>query len=101
MSTLAEPRADILADARSIHDWITAIRRKLHMYPEVMYEEVRTGEVVREVLDELNIPYQFPVAKTGIVATIGTGSAPCIALRADMDALPIDEEVDVEFKSRI
>jgi len=101
MSTLAEPRADILADARSIHDWITAIRRKLHMYPEVMYEEVQTGEVVREVLDELNVPYRFPIARTGIVATIGTGAEPCVALRADMDALPMHEEAEVEFKSRI
>lgn len=100
-TTVAEPRADILADAKSIHNWIAAIRRKLHMYPEVMYEEVRTGEVVREVLDELNIPYRFPIARTGIVATIGTGAEPCIALRADMDALPMHEETDVEFKSRI
>jgi IAA-amino acid hydrolase len=100
-TTVAAPRADVLADAKSIHEWITAIRRKLHMYPEVMYEEVRTGEVVREVLDELNIPYQFPVARTGIVATIGNGEQPCVALRADMDALPIHEQTDVEFKSRI
>src|SRR6266567_5574755 len=96
-----ESGADLLGDARSIHAWITAIRRKLHMYPEIMYEEVRTGEVVRQVPDELDIRYEFPVARTGIVATIGTGSAPCVALRADMDALPIDEEVDVEFRSRI
>jgi IAA-amino acid hydrolase len=98
---MTEPRADVLADARSIQEWITTIRRRLHMYPEVMYEEVRTGEVVREVLDLLDIPYKFPIAKTGIVASIGTGEEPCVALRADMDALPIDEETDVEFKSRI
>jgi IAA-amino acid hydrolase len=73
----------------------------LHMYPEILYEEVRTGEVVRQVLDELEVPYEFPVAETGIVATIGTGSAPCVALRADMDALPIQEETELEFRSRI
>src|SRR5204862_4467715 len=58
-------------------------------------------EVVREVLDELNISYRFPIARTGIVATIGTGAEPCVALRADMDALPMHEEAEVEFKSRI
>jgi IAA-amino acid hydrolase len=100
-TTLAEARTDVLAEAKSIQNWIRDIRRKLHMYPEVMYEEVRTGEVVRQVLDDLGIPYQFPIARTGIVATIGNGEEPCVALRADMDALPIHEETDLEFKSRI
>ena len=90
-----------LAEARAIQGWITAIRRELHMYPEIMYEEVRTGEVVRRTLDELGIRYQFPVARTGVVATLGTGASPCVALRADMDALPIEEELDLEFKSRM
>ena len=100
-TTLAEERTDVLADAKSIQNWIRDIRRKLHMHPEIMYEEVRTGEVVRQVLDDLNIPYQFPIARTGIVATIGNGEEPCVGLRADMDALPIHEETEVEFRSRI
>lgn len=90
-----------LEAARSIKDWIVKIRRELHMYPEIMYEEVKTGEVVRRTLDELGVSYRFPVARTGIVATIGTGKSPCVALRADMDALPIQEELDLEFRSRI
>ena len=91
----------LLDDARSIQDSIVDIRRRLHMYPEILYEEVRTGEIVRQVLDELGVPYVFPVARTGIVATIGTGEGPCVALRADMDALPIHEETELEFRSRI
>lgn len=91
----------LLDEARRIHGWIVGIRRTLHMYPEILYEEVRTSETVRQALDELGIPYVFPVARTGIVATIGTGAEPCVALRADMDALPIHEETDVEFRSRI
>lgn len=91
----------LLDEARSIQDWIIGVRRTLHMYPEILYEEVRTGDVVRQVLDELGISYEFPVAKTGIVATIGSGDAPCVALRADMDALPIHEETQLEFRSRI
>jgi IAA-amino acid hydrolase len=97
----AIPAGGLLEEARSIRDWITDIRRTLHMYPEVLYEEVRTGEVVRHVLDQLGIRSTFPVAKTGIVATVGTGASPCVALRADMDALPIHEEVELEFRSRI
>ncbi len=100
-TTVSEARTDVLAEAKSIQDWIVGIRRKLHMCPEVMYEEVRTGELIRQVLDELDIPYQFPVARTGIVATVGTGAEPCVALRADMDALPMHEETQVEFRSRI
>jgi IAA-amino acid hydrolase len=91
----------VLASAAKLNDWIVAIRRELHQYPELMYEEVKTSAVVRRTLDELKIPYRYPVATTGVVATIGNGNGPCVALRADMDALPIHEEVDVAFRSKI
>jgi len=66
----------------------------------LLYSLEKTSKYVRKTLDELKIPYEFPIATTGIVATIGTGHAPCVGLRADMDALPIDEAVDGPFKSR-
>jgi IAA-amino acid hydrolase len=66
-----------------------------------MYEEVETGALVRRVLAEFAIPFQFPVAQTGVVAVLGDGNGPCVALRADMDALPIHEEADVDFKSEV
>ncbi|HEV8410887.1 MAG TPA: amidohydrolase [Gemmatimonadaceae bacterium] len=91
----------MLAHAATISDWITELRRELHQYPELMYEEIKTSAVVRRTLDELGIKYRYPVAKTGVVATLGDGNGPCVALRADMDALPIHEQVDVPFRSRV
>ena len=90
-------RAD--QEAQSIRDWIVHHRRELHRFPELMYEEVQTSRLVRKTLDELQIPYRYPLAETGVVATLGNGDGPCVALRADMDALPIHEEADVSFRS--
>jgi len=94
-------RIEILERAREIQEWIIERRRQIHWFPEVMYEEVRTSQLVQDSLDELGIPYTAGIAGTGVVATIGSGESPCVALRADMDALPIHEETDVEFRSEI
>lgn len=91
----------VLEDARAIHDWVVSLRRQLHRRPELQYEEVQTSRLVQQTLQELAIPFQAGIAETGVVATIGGGSGPCVALRADMDALPIHEEADVEFRSEI
>ena len=87
--------------SKSISDWIIKIRRELHEHPELMYEEFRTSELIRRELDKLDIQYIHPIAETGVLASIGNGKGPCVALRADMDALPIHEETDVPFKSKI
>jgi len=91
----------IMKESEEIKDWIIDIRRELHRFPELMYEEHRTNALVRKKLDGLGIEYKFPIAETGVLATIGNGNGPCIALRADMDALPIHEMADVDFKSEI
>ena len=88
-------------ESKSISDWIIKIRRELHEHPELMNEEFKTSELIRRELDKLEIPYKHPVAETGVLASIGNGNGPCVALRADMDALPIHEETDVPFKSKI
>jgi len=92
---------DLLNEAKGIAEWIVALRRQLHRHPELMYEEVRTSQLVRDTLDQLRIPYKHPVAETGVVAMLGNGKGPCVALRADMDALPIHEETDVPFRSEV
>ncbi len=91
----------IVAEAKRLQDWVVSKRRTLHCHPELMYEEVRTSQLVRETLDELDIRYEHPVAVTGVVAQIGAGDGPCVALRADMDALPIQEATDVDFRSEV
>ena len=88
-------------ESMSISDWIISIRRELHEHPELMYEEFKTSELIRRELDKLEISYKHPIAETGVLAAIGNGNGPCVALRADMDALPIHEETDVSFKSKI
>jgi len=91
----------LLSEARSIQDWVVNLRRRIHRRPELMYEEVETNRLVCATLDELGIPYQSPVARTGVVGIIGKKAGPCVALRADMDALPIHEMADVPFRSEV
>jgi IAA-amino acid hydrolase len=88
-------------DALAIQDWVVKLRRQLHRFPELMYDEVKTSALVRQTLDELKIAYDYPLAETGVLAQLGNGNGPCVALRADMDALPIHEEADVSFPSEI
>lgn len=78
-----------------------AIRRHFHQYPELSFEEVKTAEYICSLLDAWKIPYQKGIAGTGITAWI-RGERPHkkhIALRADMDALPIEEKSSFSFAS--
>lgn len=101
MSQVLSAGSEIAAAAQQIRDWVIEKRRSLHRHPELMYEEHRTSQLVRETLDQLGVPYDYPLAETGVVARIGSGAGPCVALRADMDALPIHEEADVDFRSEV
>ncbi len=79
------------------------IRRRIHQYPEPAFEEIRTSETICEILSGLGIPFRNNVASTGIAAFIGGERGqdrPAVALRADMDALPIEEETGLSFASR-
>lgn len=80
---------------------LVSLRRDLHQHPELSWREHRTAQQICRFLDDLGIRYQQNVAGTGIVAEIsGLSDGPYIALRADMDALPIVEETGLSFGSR-
>ncbi|KAF2595390.1 hypothetical protein F2Q70_00042301 [Brassica cretica] len=73
--------------------WLKRVRRTIHENPELAFEEFETSRLVRTELDRLDIRYKYPLAKTGIRAWIGSGGAPFVAVRADMDALPIQAKI--------
>lgn len=80
---------------------LVSLRRDLHQHPELSWQEQRTAKQVCQFLDDLGIEYRRDVAGTGIVAEIaGKTDGPCVALRADMDALPIVEETGLPFGSQ-
>ena len=75
-------------------------RRHFHQNPELSNREYKTGAFVADYLKSLGLEVKYPVAKTGVVAILKGGKpGPVIALRADMDALPLIEKVDLPFKS--
>lgn len=85
----------------SLFDRLVSLRRDLHQHPELSWREQRTASQVCEFLDELQIKYERDVSGTGVVAEIPAGTAgPFVALRADMDALPVIEETGLPFASQ-
>ena len=87
--------------ARAIEPQVIAWRRELHQHPELSNREFKTAKLVAEHLKKLGLEVQTGVAHTGVVALLKGGNpGPTVALRADMDALPVTEKVDVPFKSR-
>uniref|UniRef100_A0A2P2Q2X8 Peptidase M20 dimerisation domain-containing protein n=1 Tax=Rhizophora mucronata TaxID=61149 RepID=A0A2P2Q2X8_RHIMU len=82
-------------------DWMVGVRRKIHENPELGYEEYETSKLIREELSKIGIQYKYPFAVTGVVGFVGTGKPPFVAIRADMDALSMQEMVEWEHKSKV
>lgn len=91
-------------DMAELFSKVKAWRRHLHMHPEPSFKEFETMEFVCGVLAEYGISFQKGVAQTGVIAVIRADhhdpSLPCLALRADLDALPIQEQNEVSYKSQ-
>lgn len=91
----------LMTRARAQAESLTATRRDLHRHPELSFTEIRTAGIVEARLRALGLEPRTGVARTGVVAEIGNGAGPTIALRADMDALPITEQADHDYASQV
>lgn len=84
------------------YDEMVDIRRFLHQYPEVSFHEYKTAEYIANYYEKLQIPYKTNIGGNGVIATLkGKKPGKTIALRADFDALPIDDQKEVAYKSKI
>lgn len=80
---------------------LVEIRRHIHGFPELSGQEWQTSAYVAGVLSSCGLTVREAVAKTGLLADLGTGDSPLLAVRADLDALPIQEMTELEYRSRI
>lgn len=93
---------DYLEEAKTIEDDLIRWRRDFHRNPELGYEEVRTAGIVAKHLRDLGFAVKTGVGKTGVVGLLrGKNEGPVALIRFDMDALPIQEENEVEYKSQV
>jgi amidohydrolase len=94
---LSQIRLEIRALQSRLVEW----RRKVHQRPELGFQEVLTARTIAKYLQEWNVEYESEIATTGIVATIASDfPGPILAIRADMDALPIQELSEVSYRSQ-
>ena len=89
-----------MTELKAVDAKVIAWRRDIHQHPELSNREVRTAKLVAEHLRKLGLEVETGIAHTGVVGLLKTGQpGPTIALRADMDALPVVERTDVPFRS--
>lgn len=91
-------QSDFLAVARQSQPELIENRRHLHRNPEISFQERRTAEFIESKLSDMNVRFSR-VAGTGVLAHIGAGER-CVALRADIDALPIEEKTELPYASQ-
>lgn len=85
-----------------LFEWMKAVRRKIHQWPENAFEEHKTAELISSCLRELGIVHKTGIARTGVVGKLITDEkAPTVALRADMDAIAVNENTGLPFSSMV
>jgi amidohydrolase len=90
----------LIPEIEASHEEIKALRRTIHAHPELRYEETKTSQLVAENLERWGLKVYRGMGKTGVVGILKRGSSTrCVGLRADMDALPINEINTFEHKS--
>src|SRR4030043_1387252 len=91
---------NFLDDAQALFEYTRELRRDFHRHPELGFKEIRTANIVAKELTNLGMEVKTEVGQTGVVALL-EGQAPgaVVLLRFDMDALPIQEETEVEYSS--
>jgi amidohydrolase len=89
----------MLKQSHAIYEDLVHWRRDFHMHPELGFTETRTSAIVADELEKMGYKVRRGVGRTGVVADLGDESGPTIAIRADMDALPILEDADREYAS--
>ncbi|CAE6755829.1 M20 aminoacylase family protein [Paraburkholderia domus] len=90
----------VLPGIAAIQEEMIGLRRRIHAYPELGFQEVATGELVAECLSKWGYQVTRAIGKTGVVGTLKNGQGPSLGLRADMDALPIHETTGLPHASR-
>jgi len=90
---------EMLKRARALQDQIIAWRREVHMHPELAFQEHRTARMAADELRAMGLRVETGIGKTGVVGYLGQGP-PAIGIRADMDALPLQECNDVPYASQ-
>jgi amidohydrolase len=90
-----------IAEIESRRDDLVRWRRDIHAHPELAYEETRTADLVAERLERFGLDVDRGLGRTGVVGTLARGRGPAVGLRADMDALPLQEHNDFDYRSSI
>ncbi len=93
---------DLKTKIAEMKDWLVEIRRTIHMHPELGFEEVETSQLVAQWLEKFGLEVKTGIAKTGVVGLLRGGQpGKTVAIRADMDALPIEEANEVPYRSQV
>ncbi|WP_234823120.1 M20 aminoacylase family protein [Ensifer adhaerens] len=92
-------KSHVLPEIAAVHSEAVALRRRIHANPELGFEEFATSELVAEYLTQCGYEVTRGLGGTGVVGTLRRGIGPSVGLRADMDALPIEEETNLPYSS--